>query len=266
MPLSPLINAYDHLILDLDGCVWVGDQATPRVAEAVGAVRSAGMGVAFVTNDAQRTPEEYVRKLWSLGVQASVEDVVSVGAALQYVLAEEPDGIGTFVIGSDAVFRHVADAGCRILNDSDEAEHAEIVVVVYHEALTYAELRTATRALLSGARLFSGCRDAIFPSNGGPSPGTGSIAAALEYASGVQATPVGKPDPEMFASALDHLGPGRALVVGDRLDSDLAGAAAAGLDGAIVLTGVTDRLAAEAASDPAPVAIAADLGTLVLGA
>jgi ribonucleotide monophosphatase NagD (HAD superfamily) len=96
-------------------------------------------------------------------------------------------------------------------------------------------------------------------------PATGALVAALEYATGREALTVGKPQPEIFGTALDRLGPGRALVVGDRLDADLAGAHAAGLDGAIVLSGATTRAEAEAATDPLPVAIAEDLATLVLG-
>src|SRR5205085_9535499 len=100
----------------LDGCVWVGDQPTPRAVEAVRALREAGKGVAFVTNDARRAPEEYVRKLWSLGFQASLEEVVTVGAAMQFVLHERHSGQSAFVIGAPAVRRHVADAGLRVLN------------------------------------------------------------------------------------------------------------------------------------------------------
>ena len=106
-------------------------------------------------------------------------------------------------------------------------------------------------------------RDATFPEQDGPSPGTGAIVAALEYATGQEAQIVGKPKPQMFQTALDRLGPGRALVVGDRIGSDLAGAAAAELDGALVLTGVTTRAQAQAASDPRPVAIADTLHALV---
>jgi ribonucleotide monophosphatase NagD (HAD superfamily) len=106
-------------------------------------------------------------------------------------------------------------------------------------------------------------RDRTFPREDGPWPGTGAIVAALEYATDQQARLVGKPEPQMFYTALDRLGPGRAVVVGDRLDSDLAGAAAAKLDAAIVLTGVSTREEAEAASDPKPVAIADTLHGLV---
>lgn len=264
MALSPLLNSYDHVILDLDGSVWVGRAATPRAPEAIAALRAAGKGIVFATNDGSRSLEEYVRKLWSVGCTAAVEEVVSVGAAIQHLLAGRPAGTGAFVIGSQAIVDHVADAGHHILNGTPRAESADVVVVVGHADLNYAELRTATRAVLAGAQMIGGGRDRNFPSGSGVCPGTGAILAALEYATGHTAHSVGKPDPQMFITALDRLGPGRTLVVGDRLDSDLAGAAATGLDGAIVLTGSTTRQEAEEATDPAPVAIAADLGTLVL--
>ncbi|MGH2871131.1 MAG: HAD family hydrolase, partial [Solirubrobacteraceae bacterium] len=133
MSLSPLLSAYDHVLLDLDGCVWVGRQPTPGAGDALGALRAAGKGIAYVTNDSALSPEEYVRKLWSLGVRASIEDVVTVGSAIQFVLAERPPGTTALVIGSAAVFRHVADAGLRIVNGTPRATRAEVVVVAAHE-------------------------------------------------------------------------------------------------------------------------------------
>jgi len=264
VPLSPLLRGYAHVILDLDGCVWVGDALTPRAPEAIDALRQAGIGLAFVTNDGRRSPEDYVRKLWSLGCRASLEEVVTAGATIQFVLAEGAPGRTAFVIGAPSIFRHVADAGCRIVNNSSRAEQADVVVVAGHDSFDYDELRTATRAVLAGAEIVATCRDATYPTAGGPSPGTGAIVAALEFATGRTARTVGKPDPQMFRTALDRLGTGATLVVGDRLDADLGGAAAAALDGAIVLSGVTSREQAETATDPAPIAIAPDLGTLVL--
>jgi HAD superfamily hydrolase (TIGR01450 family) len=170
------------------------------------------------------------------------------------------------VIGSQAIFRHVADAGQRIVNGTERETSAEMVVVAGHDAFDYSELKAATRALLEGAAMIAADRDPTFPAEDGLSPGTGAIVAALEYATARNAHVVGKPAPEIFKTALDRLGPGRTLMIGDRLDSDLAGAAAAGLDGAIVLTGVSSRADADAASDPAPVAIAENLHSLVLRA
>jgi HAD superfamily hydrolase (TIGR01450 family) len=266
MPLSPLLAGYDHVLLDLDGCVWIGEESTRCAPEAVAQLRSAKKQIAFVTNDAERSGEEYVRKLWSLGMRASLAEVVTVGGAIQHVLAERrPHGGTAYVIGSEAIFRHVEGAGMRVVNGTDLASHADVVVVAGHQDLHFSELREAVQSVLAGAELIGAGRDRTFPMPDGPWPGTGAIVAALEYATSRTADIVGKPDPQIYLTALDRLGPGRALAVGDRLDADLAGAAAAGLDAAIVLTGVTSRAEAEAAQAPAPIAIAEDLAALVLG-
>ncbi|MGO9960393.1 MAG: HAD-IIA family hydrolase [Solirubrobacteraceae bacterium] len=263
MSLSPLLARYDHVLLDLDGCVWVDQTLTPHVREALAELRGAGRTIAFVTNNSRLAPEEYVRKLWALGLQASLVEIVTVGSAVQYELANRRRGTPTYVIGADAVFRHVTDAGMRVVNGTDREAEAEIVVIAGHDAFDFAQLRVATQAVLAGAEMIAAGRDRIFPGPDGMWPGTGAIVAALEYATQKQAHSVGKPDPLIFRTALDRLGSGRALMVGDRLDSDLGGAAAAGIDAAIVLTGVTTRRQAEAAEDPAPVAIAENLYALV---
>jgi HAD superfamily hydrolase (TIGR01450 family) len=263
MALSPLLAGYDNVVLDFDGCVWVGENPTPGAPEAIAELRGAGKRLAFLTNDARRSPEEYVRKLWGLGIQASLEEVVTVGAAIQHFLAGRQRA-NVYVIGSPAIFRHVADGGHRIANGTGGAAMADMVVVAGHDEFDYAELRTATQAVLAGAELLAANRDRTFPREDGMWPGTGSIIAALEYATERTARILGKPQPEIFKTALERVGEGRTLVIGDRIDADLQGAAAAGLDGAIVLTGVASREQAEAADDPAPVAVAADLHTLVV--
>jgi HAD superfamily hydrolase (TIGR01450 family) len=264
VPVSSLVARYDHVLLDLDGNVWVGEQATAGAVAAVAALRAAGKGVAFVTNDAQLGGEEYVRKLWRLGFQASLEEVVTVAGALQFALAERFAGRSAVVIGSVAVHRHVEAAGLRIVNGTTFSKRADVVVVAGHERFDYAELREATQAALRGAFLIGANRDPTFPMPGGPWPGTGAVLAAVETACGRTGVTVGKPEAGLLLTALDRLGPGRALMVGDRVDADLAGAHAAGIDGAIVLTGVADRAAAEAAPKPGAVAIAERLATLVL--
>jgi glycerol-1-phosphatase len=263
VPVAPALAPYDHVLLDLDGCVWVGDVPTPRAPEAVAALREARKGIAFVTNDGRSSDDDYVRKLWRLGFQASREEVVTVGGALQHVLAESGHRTA-FVIGSPAVHRHVADAGLRILNGSDLASRVDVVVVAAHDDFDYAELRGAIQAVLRGAALLCGGRDPTFPMPDGPWPGAGPVVAAIEAGTGATAKSVGKPEPQLFLTALDRLGPGRALVIGDRIEVDAAGARAAGLDSAIVLTGAATA-AEVAGADPAPTHVADSLADLVLG-
>jgi glycerol 3-phosphatase-2 len=263
MGRAALLDRYQHVLLDLDGCVWVGERPTPGAAQAIEELRRSGKSVAFLTNDPRGSPEEYVRRLWAVGVKASLEEVVTVGAAIQHLLAQRAPRTETFVIGAPAIFRHVAEAGMRVVNRTSRETQAQLVVVAGHDELHFTELRVATQAVLAGAELIGAGRDPTFSREDGLWPGTGAIVAALEYATGRSARIIGKPQPQMFHAALDRLGPGRALMIGDRLDSDLAGAAAAGLDGAIVLSGVTTRAQAEAARDPEPVAIADTLHELV---
>jgi glycerol 3-phosphatase-2 len=262
VPVAPGLEPYDIFLLDLDGCVWVGDQPTPGAVEAVGALRAAGRRLGFVTNDARHGEDDVVRKLWGLGFRASREEVVTAGGALQHVLSES-DHATAFVIGSEAVHRHVMDAGLRILNRSDLADRADVVVVSGHDRFDFGELRGAVQATLRGAPVWCTSRDATFPMPDGPWPATGSVVAAVEAATGATARSVGKPEPQLFLTALDRLGPGRALVIGDRLDADMAGARAADLDGAVVLTGATSAAMARAA-DPAPGFIAGSLAELLL--
>src|SRR3954454_12577885 len=106
MALSATVDRYDQLILDLDGCVWVGDEPLPGAVDAINALREAGKRVAFVTNDPRHALEDHVRKLWRIGLKASLADVVSAGAALQHLLAETRHGKMTFVIGTEPLHRH----------------------------------------------------------------------------------------------------------------------------------------------------------------
>ena len=274
MLLTPTASAYDLFLLDLDGCVWVGDEPTPRAVEAVAAIRDSGRSIAFVTNDGRHATEDFVRKLWRLGFLASVEEVVTVGGALQHALNERHAGRSAYVIGSEAVHRHVAAAGLRVLNGTAFASRADVVVVAGHDRFAYDELREATQAVLRGAELVAAGRDATFPMPDGPWPATGAVLAAVEAATGQTAWTVGKPEPQLVLTALDRFRPAepRALVVGDRLDADVAGAEAAGLDAAVVLTGGTgdeearEALAAAKAADPpgALVAVAPTLASLLL--
>jgi HAD superfamily hydrolase (TIGR01450 family) len=255
-------------VLDLDGCVWVGGEPIEGSVEAIAALREAGKRVSFVTNNPRKSSEDYVQSLWAIGVQASVADVVTVGGAVQHLLAETRAGRTAFVIGTQPMVDHVDGAGVKVLNGTDLATRADVVVVAGTDELVYDDLRTAALALQRGAEFLATSRDPTHPMPDGLWPGTGAIVAALEYATGRTAAIVGKPEPQLVLTALDRMGEGRTLAVGDRLDTDVVGAVKAGVDAALVLSGGTTAAEAEAIADgdARPVAIADDLGRLVLGA
>jgi glycerol 3-phosphatase-2 len=264
VPLSPVVAQYDNVVLDMDGCLWIGDELTPRAAEAVAAIREAGQGLAFVTNNPRRSAEDYVAKLWRLGIQGSPSDVVTVGGAVQHLLAETRSGRTAFVIGTDVLRKHVADAGLKVLNGTDLATRAEVVVIGGTEGWTFEDVRAAAMAARRNGDLIATSLDPTYPMPDGLWPGTGALVKAVEVASEQTATVVGKPQPQLIITALDRLGDGRALMIGDRIDTDVAAAANARIDAALVLTGGATREQAAAAPEPKPVAVADTLGDLVL--
>ena len=257
MSLTPLASRYDQFILDLDGCVWVGGEPTPGVVEALEELRDSGKRFAFATNNAFESGEDLVAQLWKIGVRASLGDVVTVGGAMQHRLAEQHTGRTSYVIGSPPMLRHVADAGLKVLNGTDLASRAEVVVVAGTTELVYADLRNAIQAVLRGADLLATARDPTYPQ-----PGTGAIVAAVEYATARTAEIVGKPEPQLFMTAIDRLGEGSTLVIGDRVGSDLAAAAAAGLDAALVRSDSSDHEGLDG-FEPQPVAIGETLAELL---
>jgi HAD superfamily hydrolase (TIGR01450 family) len=268
VPLSAIARRYDHFLIDLDGCLYVGDEPTDRAGEALAALREARKRIVFMTNDVSRTPEEFVRKLWRLGFQASLAEIITAGAALQFSLAgRRQEGGAAFVIGSRALIDHVAQAGLRVVNNTEFATRADIVIVSDHRGFNYVELRVATQAVLRGAELIGLTRDRTFPMPDGPWPAAGAVLAAIETACDrVADEVVGKPEAGMYDTARDRLGDGRGLAIGDRLDADVAGARRAGLDSALVLTGATDPAEVTGVEQEAdgPTFVADSLAALVL--
>jgi glycerol-1-phosphatase len=263
VPLSALAHRYEQFILDLDGCVWVGGEPTPGAVEALDELRVAGKQLSFATNNAYESGEDLVAQLWKIGVRASLRDVVTVGGAMQHFLAETRSGRTAFVIGTQAMLRHVGDAGLKVLNATDLASRAEVVVVAGTTDLVYDDLRVAVQAVLRGADLLGTARDPTYPQPDGLWPGTGSLLAAVEYATGRAAQIVGKPEPQLFHTAIDRMGTGRTLVVGDRVSSDLAAAAAAELDAALVKSDGSDYADLDG-FEPKPVAVAGTLAELLV--
>jgi phosphoglycolate/pyridoxal phosphate phosphatase family enzyme len=259
-----IADDFDGFLIDLDGVVYVGHTLVPGAAGAIERLRSTGKAVLFLTNDPRSSRDEYAGKLRSLGVEAESSQVLTSGAATaQWIAAHDgAAGRSAYVIGSPALKREVESAGLRLV-EGEAGREADMVVVGGHDQFAYEELRIASQAVRGGAAFYATGRDATFPMPDGPWPATGAILAAVETAAGRPAHVVGKPEPEMFAVARDLLGDrGPLAVVGDRLDSDIAGGRRAGLATVLVLTGSTTEGEARAASPP-PDFLIADLTGLL---
>jgi HAD superfamily hydrolase (TIGR01450 family) len=261
----PLADRFDGLLIDLDGVVWIGREPVPGSVEALRALMEAGKRIVFVTNNPGRLPKAYAERLRELGVEIGVEQIVTAGMVVARLAGEAAAAAaGTaFVIGRSALKEMVAATGTRLLEGA-EAEQAGVVVVAGHPGFDYEELKTAKFALDNGARLFATSHDPTMPYPGGELPGTGAVLAAVEVASGREATIAGKPERHLFEMAIEAIRGSfqsagdrkepqdeRLAMVGDRISSDIDGGRNAGLETVLVLSGTTSRKDAEAA-DPAP--------------
>jgi 4-nitrophenyl phosphatase len=233
---------YRAFILDLDGVVYRGDEVVPGAPQAVEALRDTGRALVFLTNNSARTPGQVAGKLGSMGISASPEEVVTSAQAAAPVVArraeEESRPRTAFVIGERGIREALAAQGIEVV-DGEPAE-VGFVVVGWDRHLDYQKLRTASVLVGRGARLVATNADASYPAPGGDLwPGAGSLLAAVETASATRAEVVGKPHRPLFDVAVERAGTDDALVVGDRIETDIRGAAAAGLDAALVLTGAS---------------------------
>ena len=250
------MTRYVGAVVDLDGVCYRGGAAVPGASDAVARLRRAGVQVAFATNNATRTPRQSADELRALGFDADDDQVVTSAVAAAALL--EPD-TRCLVIGAHGLREAARARGCVLVDDPADVQ---VVLVGLDKEVTYERLKRGTRALLAGARFVASNTDATFPDVDGISPGAGAIVAALERAGGVTAEVAGKPHPALFDAAAARLPDGPLLMIGDRVETDVAGAAALGWDTALVLTGVTDPDAL-AYADPAPTYVADDLASLV---
>jgi HAD superfamily hydrolase (TIGR01450 family) len=271
----PLADRFDGLLIDLDGVVWIGAETVPGSVEALRELQATGKRLVFVTNNPGRLPEAYAERLRGLGVEVCPEQIVTAGTVVARLAGEAAgEGGSAFVIGRSALKEMVAATGARLLQ-GEEAERADVVVVAGHRGFDYEELKTAKFALDNGAALFATSHDPTMPYPGGELPGTGAVLAAVEVASGKQATIAGKPERHLFELAKEALRcsfpphseekghrNGRVAMVGDRITSDVEGGRRAGLETVLVLSGTTSREEADVA-DPAPDHVLEDLAGLL---
>ncbi|MCL1900180.1 MAG: HAD hydrolase-like protein [Promicromonosporaceae bacterium] len=234
----PLAEAYDLALVDLDGVARKGHLAIPHAAESLTAAATGGLTAIYVTNNASATPEAVAEQLTGLGFIANASSVMTSAQACAQLLAKElAPGSPVLVVGAEALREAVAEQGLSVVASADERPAA--VAQGFSPDLTWAHLAEAAYAVEQGARYFASNLDLSLPTARGYAPGNGALVGAVVNATGVGPVSAGKPNPEMYLLAVGRARATRPLVIGDRLDTDLGGARAAGLPGLHVFTGVS---------------------------
>ncbi len=253
-----LAARYPGVVLDIDGCLMRGLTPVPGAAATLSALREQGLGPVLATNNASRSPEEVAAWLAGAGLPVEPEQIVtSVHAAASLLASDER----VLVQGTRALREGLEARGVTTI---DDWRRADVVVAGFNPELRYAHLRDSALAIQHGARFVATNVDPTIPTEDGLWPANGSLCALLTTTTGVAPEVAGKPQRMLIDEAAARLPDptGRPLVVGDRLDTDVAAGVAAGCDTALVLTGAADADAARAA-DPAPTWVLDDVGGLL---
>lgn len=231
------------LLIDMDGVLWVGQQPLPGVRPFFEFLRARQIRFVLVSNNATRRADYAVGRLKSMGVNITPEEVLtSADATPRWLASKLPEIKRAFVVGEDALLDALREA-----HIDSVPENADAVIAGLDRSLNYEKLKRATLEIRRGAKFIATNTDRTLPTEEGLTPGAGSIVAALAAATDIEPLVIGKPGRPMFDLALEMAGttvPETAML-GDRLDTDIDGAAAIGLTTIMVLTGVSTRAEAE---------------------
>ncbi len=252
------------LILDMDGVIWKSDAPIGDLVEIFARIRARGLKFVFATNNGTRTPEDYQQKLAGLGVEIDASQVVTSALGVAFMLAQKyPRGTKVFVIGEDGVRVALEQKGFVILS-AEDAPQAEAFVMGIDRSINFQKVVEAALLVRAGIPFYTTNTDKTFPTPRGQIPGSGAWLSVITTATGVEPIIAGKPFPFMMELSLEILDTARSetLVVGDRLETDIAAGQAVGCPTALVLSGVSTREQAKAWK-PAIEIIAENLATLV---
>jgi 4-nitrophenyl phosphatase len=257
--LSPDIKG---LILDLDGVLWRAETPIGDLPSIFDEFERRSWRVVLATNNATRSPDQYLDKLAGYGVNQLErwQIVNSAMAAADYLKKQHPGGGKVYVVGQDGLYDALNELGFTPSEDDDVVA----VVVGMDRGINYHKLSHATLLIRAGVSFIGTNPDRTFPTPEGLTPGTGSILAAIEAATDTQPKILGKPGPAMYSLAMErlHTKPHQTLAIGDRLETDIAGAQTLGCLSAVVLSGVS-TLEEVQNWQPAPEFVADDLTTLL---
>ena len=264
-PIDGLEPGVRGLILDLDGVLW--KEATPigDLPLIFSVVAARGLRLIAATNNATKSPEDYAQRLRDLGVSVGPAQITTSAEATARTLESRfPKSGAVFVVGEHGIEQRLKASGFEVMTDPDDQREAIAVVAGLDREFTYQKLQAAATHIRRGAAFYGTNPDPTFPTPGGLVPGAGSIIAAIAAAAESKPTIIGKPSPIMLEVAAERIGLGKAdvLVVGDRLETDIAGGQSWGARTALVLSGVSTADQA-GAWRPKPDIVAADLAELV---
>ncbi|MCB9110558.1 MAG: HAD-IIA family hydrolase [Anaerolineales bacterium] len=250
------------LILDMDGVLWKGDAPIGDLPATFNRIRERGLKFVFATNNGTKTPEEYQQKLHDLGVEIEPNQVITSALGIAFLMAQKhPKGTKIFLIGENGMKAALEEKGFEILG-VENAPLAQAVVMGIDREINFQKVAEATLLVRAGIPFYTTNTDRTFPTPRGEIPGSGSWLAVVISATGVEPIVAGKPFPYLMELALERLGTSKeeTLVVGDRLETDIAAGQAVGSPTALVLSGVSKR---EEAKDWNPSIIAESLSVLV---
>lgn len=244
-----LSEAYDTALLDLDGVVYAGGAALPYAVESLTAARDGGMRLAYVTNNAARTPQTVADQLTGFGLPTAPGEVVTSAQAVARLIAEQvPQGARVLAVGGEGLHVALRERGLVPVASAEDAPAA--VVQGFDPAMDWTRLAEAAYAVQRGVPWFASNTDLTIPKERGIAPGNGALVEVVRTAAGGRPQVAGKPQPPMHRETVLRTGAQRPLVVGDRLDTDIEGAFNGGVDSLLVLTGVTT--AADLLTAPPP--------------
>jgi 4-nitrophenyl phosphatase len=251
------------LIIDMDGVLWYEQQPLGDLPKIFKRINELNLKVILATNNASRTVDEYHHKLNSFGVKLEDWQVINCAQAAGIYLSESyPDGCNVYVVGSPSLKRTLESYNLQVVDENEK--NVQVVVASIDYDLSYDKLKHATLLIHSGCDFIGTNTDATYPTPEGYLPGSGMVVGALEITSGQRARIVGKPEPILYEMALKRLElkPEETLTIGDRLETDIAGAQAAGMHTALVLTGASTLDQAQDFT-PSPEVVVQDLSTLI---
>ncbi|GAA3981852.1 HAD hydrolase-like protein [Streptomyces marokkonensis] len=261
-----LSEAYDTALLDLDGVVYAGGKAITHAVDSLTTAHAGGMRLAYVTNNALRTPDAVAEHLTELGIPTGADDVITSAQAVARLIAEQvPSGARVLVIGGDGLRVALRERGLEPV-ESAEDDPAAVVQGFGGPELPWGRFAEACYAIARGVPWYASNTDLTIPGARGIAPGNGAAVEVVRIATGADPQVAGKPLPPMHRETILRTGAQRPLVVGDRLDTDIEGAFNGEVDSLLVLTGVTDGAQLLAAPPQhRPTFVDADLRGLLTG-